>query len=136
MLNKADVIEALDNGAHILVNDIYRSATVWKDGHRLGSCRFDTAQRLARVAGYTVENLEAWSFSWRIEKQRPEPEENDVVSKNLKKAILVLERGDRYPVNWLSLEEIRWLKSEYGDKLHKTSVMTTNGPRSVLYVCW
>jgi hypothetical protein len=77
MLKKVEVIEALENGAHILVNDIYRSATVWKDGHRLGTCRFDTAQRLAKVTGYTVENLEAWSFSWRIEKQRPEPEEND-----------------------------------------------------------
>jgi hypothetical protein len=55
---------------------------------------------------------------------------------NLKNAILVLERGDWFPVDWLTLEEIHWLKSEYGEKLHKTSTMTTNGPRGMLYVCW
>ena len=54
----------------------------------------------------------------------------------MKKAIHTLERGDWFPVDWLTLEEIRWLKSEYGDKLHKTSVMTLNGPRAMLYVCW
>ena len=58
------------------------------------------------------------------------------MSENLKNAIRVLERGDWYPVDRLTLEEIRWLKSEYGDKLHKTNAMTINGPRGMLYICW
>ena len=54
----------------------------------------------------------------------------------LKNAIRVLERGNWYPVDWLTLEEIKFLKSEYGGKLHKTTAMTTDGPRGMLYVCW
>ena len=54
----------------------------------------------------------------------------------LRNAIRVLERGDWYPADWLTLDEIKFLKSEYGDKLHKTTTMTLNGPRGMLYVCW
>lgn len=210
MLKKAEVIDALNNGAHILVNDIYRSATVWTaDGQQLGTCRFDTAQRLGKTEGFKIRKLDAWSFSWKIEKDQPETikeqtsfdwddiralciekrwytrgtnaeyenlysmvkagadledlardiynhssqtngldvdtvraalldltTEGDIVSNQLKKAIPVLERGDHFPVDWLSLDEIRWLKSEYGDKLCKTNVMTDKGPRGMLYVCW
>jgi hypothetical protein len=56
--------------------------------------------------------------------------------KELRDAICVLERGDWFPVEWLTLDELRWLKSEYGDKLHKTNVRTISGPRAMLYVCW
>lgn len=215
MLKKAEVINALENGAHILVNDIYRSASVWTDdGQQLGTCRFDTAQRLGKEPGYIIENLGAWSFSWRILKEKPEPEpeatafdwedvrglciekqwytcgtnaeyENlyfmvkagasldvlardiykhssrpdcpdvdtvraallalgtelqpaaaDVVSDPLKSAIDTLERGDWCPLDGLTLEEIRWLKSEYGDKLHKINAVTATGPRAMLYVSW
>lgn len=58
------------------------------------------------------------------------------MSEKLRNAIIVLERGDWFPVDWLTLEEIRWLKSEYGEKLHKTNAVTINGPRAMLYVCW
>ena len=213
MLKKAEVINALENGAHILVNDIYRSASVWTDdGQELGTCRFDTAQRLAKEPGYTIENLGAWSFSWRILKEKPEPEKTafnwedirglciencwythgtnaeyenlysmvnagasldtlardiykhsgrpncpdvdtvraallalgtapdpadvDIVSNPLKNAIVKLESGEWCPVDGLTLEEIRWLKSEYGEKLHKINAVTINGPRAMLYVCW
>lgn len=73
MLKKAEVIDALNNGAHIHVNDIYRSATVWTaDGQQLGTCRFDTAQRLGKTEGFKIRKLDAWSFSWNIEKEQPE----------------------------------------------------------------
>jgi len=58
------------------------------------------------------------------------------MSENLKSAIHALERGDWYPVDRLTLEEVRWLKSEYGDKLHKTSAATATGPRGMLCIYW
>ena len=58
------------------------------------------------------------------------------MSENLKNAIRAIERGEWYPVDLLNLEEIRWLKYEYGDKLQKTSAATANGPRGMLYICW
>ena len=98
MLKKQEVIEALNNGAHIHVNDIYRSATVWDaDGQELGTCRFDTAQRLAKAEGFTVRKLEAWSFSWNVEKEQEKTIEEKQEEKNMEEKVLYFEGAGCVP---------------------------------------
>jgi predicted RNA-binding Zn-ribbon protein involved in translation (DUF1610 family) len=69
MLKKNEVLEILNNGGHIAMNDIYRSANVYSyGGENLGVCRYDTAERIGRSEGHTLRNGEAWSFIRYIEK--------------------------------------------------------------------
>ena len=70
MLKKNDVIEILENGGHITINEIYRSATVYFEdcSDPAGVCRFDTAERLEKSAEYITKRGEAWSFTRRIYK--------------------------------------------------------------------
>ena len=64
MLKKDDIITILANGGHISLNEIYRSATVYaRNGERLDSCRYDTAERIGQMDGYTDKRGEAWSFT-------------------------------------------------------------------------
>lgn len=70
MLKKNEVIEILENGGHITINEIYRSATVFFEdcSDPVGVCRFDTAERLEKSAEYITKRGEAWSFTRRIYK--------------------------------------------------------------------
>ena len=54
----------------------------------------------------------------------------------MRNAIILLERGEWCPVDGLTLEEIRWLKTAYGETLHKINAVTASGPRAMLYVSW
>jgi rubrerythrin len=80
MLKKAEVIEVLANGGYIGVSEIYNTAVVYNvHGERVDTCRIDTAERLERESGYTVELGEAWTFYHTIKKDfnepQPEPEQ-------------------------------------------------------------
>ena len=67
MLKKNEVITILANGGHITLSDVYRSATVYaRNGERLDSCRYDTAERIGSMDGYTIENGSAWCFTRTI----------------------------------------------------------------------
>lgn len=69
MLKKNEVLEALENGGHITLNEIYRSATVYNaNGERLDSCRYDTAERIGKTDGYTNKSAGAWTYTRHIEK--------------------------------------------------------------------
>lgn len=108
MLKKHEVIAALNNGAYIHVNDIYRSATVWDtDGQQLGTCRFDTAQRLAKAEGFTVRKLEAWSFSWNVEKEQEQTIEEKQGEKKMEEKVLYFEGAGCVPRGEVSNCRIR-----------------------------
>lgn len=68
MLKKAEILEALENGGSIMVDNIYRRATVL-DANKddLGTCRYDTAERIERSAGYKRRKTD-WYATWFIEK--------------------------------------------------------------------
>lgn len=68
MMKKNELIEALAQGCHIYMDDQSRRAIVYSmTDERLDSCRYDTAKNLARLGGYDVVSLGAWSFARRIE---------------------------------------------------------------------
>jgi predicted RNA-binding Zn-ribbon protein involved in translation (DUF1610 family) len=69
MMKKNELIEALNQGGYIYMDDQGRRAIVYSmTDERLDSCRYDTAENLARQGGYDVVDLGAWSFARRIEK--------------------------------------------------------------------
>lgn len=73
MVKKNDVIAILANGGSVMVDTIYRTATVLDaDRNDLGRCRYDVAERLERCDGYTRRNTD-WFATYFIE-VIPEPE--------------------------------------------------------------
>lgn len=68
MLKKAEVIEALENGGMISVDSIYRCARVLDaDYNEIGTCRYDTAERIERSEGYKRRKT-SWFAHWFVEK--------------------------------------------------------------------
>lgn len=68
MMKKNEVLEALENGGRIMVDSIYRTARVLDaDGNEMDTCRYDTAERIEKSAGYTRRNTD-WYATWFIEK--------------------------------------------------------------------
>ncbi len=77
MLKKNEVLEALENGAHISINEILYSATVCdKDGNVIDTCRYDTAMRIAKMDGYEIAKLDGWCYYKHIRKAEPKPDDN------------------------------------------------------------
>lgn len=68
MLKKSEVIDVLENGGYILLNEVYRSATVYNlSGDRVDVCRYDTAERLEKMEGYGADvKLDPWSYTRQI----------------------------------------------------------------------
>ena len=70
MLKKSEVIEALNNGGHITIFEIGRAARVYDaEGCGLGTCRFDTAERIGNSEGYKRESKDAWTYSSTVTKE-------------------------------------------------------------------
>lgn len=67
MLKKSEVLEALANGAHITISEIYNTARVYDaEGDDLGTCRYDTARRIGGSEGYKLERAPGCAYSYRI----------------------------------------------------------------------
>lgn len=77
MLKKDQVLQALENGGRIMVDSIYRTARVLdENGNEVDTCRYDTADRIERSAGYTRRKTD-WYANWFIEKEQPTQEEEE-----------------------------------------------------------
>lgn len=87
MLKKAEVIEVLKNGGHIGKDSIYRTAYVYDaDGERVDSCRYDTAENIAKMDGFHSRSSDGWVHYQIIEAQQqpekqPEKEEEKTMNK-------------------------------------------------------
>lgn len=68
MLKKNEVLTILDNGGHITLCDVYRTANVYDAaGDHIGVCRFDTAERIGSMDQYTTRSGEAWTYTRYID---------------------------------------------------------------------
>lgn len=68
MIKKNELIETLNQGGYIYMDDQSRRAIVYSASEeRLDSCRYDTAENLRRLDEYEAVSLGAWSFARRIE---------------------------------------------------------------------
>lgn len=68
MLKKAEVIAALENGGQIMIDTIYRTARVLDANFaEIGTCRFDTAERIERSEGYKTRRSD-WYATRFVEK--------------------------------------------------------------------
>lgn len=70
MLKKSEVLEILDNGGHITINEIYRTAYVYHadNSDTAGRVRYDVAERIEKDGDHITQRGEAWSFTRRIYK--------------------------------------------------------------------
>lgn len=72
MLKKNEVIEILNQGGHVSLAEIYRTATVYDvAGNRLDTCRYDTAEKIGTLDGF--ENVRIGS-AWNYHRQVRNPE--------------------------------------------------------------
>ena len=68
MLTKAGVIDLLNQGGHVYMDDVRNRAHVYNaSDERLDSCRYDTAEKLLALDEYEAVSLGAWSHARRIE---------------------------------------------------------------------
>lgn len=68
MMKKSELIEALNQGCYIYLDDANSRAIVYSNtDERIDSCRYDTAERLVLAGNYNVINLGVWSYARRIE---------------------------------------------------------------------
>jgi hypothetical protein len=63
MLKKNEVLDVLERGGYIGKDSIYWSARVYDiDGEFIDTCRYDTAEKIAKMDGYRVKKQDNWSF--------------------------------------------------------------------------
>lgn len=70
MMKKNEVLEILENGGYIYLNEIYNHARVCDAaGVELDSCRYDTAQKIGAMEGYQNERIgSAWNYTRFVSK--------------------------------------------------------------------
>lgn len=68
MLKKSEVLTVLSRGGYIMINEVYRSATVYDiTGERLDVCRYDTAENIEKLPGYGADKkLDPWSYTRQV----------------------------------------------------------------------
>lgn len=126
MLKKNEVLEILENGGHININEIYRTAYVYPAdcSDFIDCCRYDTAQRIEKTAGYISTRGESWSFTRRIKK---EPAQVEEIAQAMEQAAATVE----------AVEEIQETQEQpenlvcVGDP--DTMEILTGSPRAVYY---
>lgn len=94
MLKKNEVLEALDNGAMIMVDSIYRTARVLDaDYNEIDTCRYDTAERIEKMDGYRRRKTD-WYATWFIEIDPPAEEaREDMTIEEIEENIARIVRG-------------------------------------------
>lgn len=77
MLKKSEVLTILENGGHITICEIYRSANVYAaDGAHVDTCRIDTAEKIGRLEGFqNIRVGTGWKFTRKISKAAQEAQE-------------------------------------------------------------
>lgn len=77
MLKKSEVLSILENGGHITICEIYRSANIYAaDGAHVDTCRIDTAEKIGRLEGFQdIRVGTGWNFTRKISKAAQEAQE-------------------------------------------------------------
>lgn len=85
MLKKNETIEILNNGGHITICEIYRSARVYDaHGDYIDTCRIDTAERIGTMEGYKDTRVgTGWEYTRRVELAEQPAQVEEIPAENL-----------------------------------------------------
>jgi len=132
MLKKNEVLEILENGGHIGMDTIRCCARVYDvDGIGVGTCRYDTADRIGHTDGYSISQSSGWNFYKRVWKDVIEATEQETTKGEPEQAQEAAQNEEENEMNKTNLTN-REIRAARETLVNAHSANRENGPAATV----